>query len=227
MGISNFIKKITTSSTDHSNKQVSITPELDSIRVKHNGEGITISRVRNKDAKINPLFAKTNRPCPPFCVQPMTIADEVETIGELELLGYLQQSTTDKSLLIIDSRIKDWVDKGTIPGSINIPWTSLVSNCDESMKKVTSILTNEFDITIRKNNSLDFSKAKTLVLFCNGSWCGQTTESIQALLGYGYPAKQLKYYRDGMQGWESLGFTTVSLVNVCKIKEPECRTFAG
>ncbi|MDH5355719.1 MAG: rhodanese-like domain-containing protein, partial [Gammaproteobacteria bacterium] len=55
----------------------------------------------------------------------------------------------------------------------------------------------------------DFSKAKTLVLFCNGMWCGQSPASMKSLLKYGYPAEKIKWYRDGMQAWEILGFNTV------------------
>ncbi|RUM76239.1 MAG: rhodanese-like domain-containing protein, partial [Sulfurovum sp.] len=55
----------------------------------------------------------------------------------------------------------------------------------------------------------DFSNAKTLVMFCNGMWCGQSPASIAALRKFGYPAEKLKYYRGGMQDWHILGLTTV------------------
>ena len=55
----------------------------------------------------------------------------------------------------------------------------------------------------------DFSKAKTLVLFCNGMWCGQSPNNIKSLLKMGYPADKIKWYRGGMQDWEVLGLTTV------------------
>jgi len=64
---------------------------------------------------------------------------------------------------------------------------------------------NEGDLS----GKLDFSKAKTLVLFCNGSWCGQTPKSVLSLLELSYPANKIKYYRDGIQGWLNLGLTTV------------------
>ena len=38
----------------------------------------------------------------------------------------------------------------------------------------------------------DFSKAKTLVLFCNGPWCSQSPDMIFALLEIGYPPEKLK-----------------------------------
>ena len=55
----------------------------------------------------------------------------------------------------------------------------------------------------------DFSKAKTLVMFCNGMWCGQSPANIKTLLKYGYPPEKIKWYRGGMQDWEILGLSTV------------------
>ena len=54
-----------------------------------------------------------------------------------------------------------------------------------------------------------FSRAKTLVFFCNGPWCGQSPTNIRSLLRIGYPPSKLKWYRGGMQDWEILGLTTV------------------
>ena len=56
----------------------------------------------------------------------------------------------------------------------------------------------------------DFRNVKTLVMFCNGMWCGQTPNNINNLLGYGYPADKIKWYRGGMQSWEILGLTTAT-----------------
>ncbi|MGB5337485.1 MAG: rhodanese-like domain-containing protein, partial [Gammaproteobacteria bacterium] len=55
----------------------------------------------------------------------------------------------------------------------------------------------------------DYSNAKTLVVFCNGMWCGQSPNNIRNLLKFGYPAHKIKWYRGGMQAWEMLGLTTV------------------
>jgi rhodanese-related sulfurtransferase len=50
--------------------------------------------------------------------------------------------------------------------------------------------------------------AKTLVLYCNGAWCGQSPTNVRQLLAVGYPAYKLKWYRGGMQSWKSLGLPT-------------------
>jgi rhodanese-related sulfurtransferase len=59
-------------------------------------------------------------------------------------------------------------------------------------------------------SALNFSNAKTLVMYCNGIWCGQSPTAIKKLLDYGYPASKIKYFRGGMQNWESLGLTVVN-----------------
>ena len=38
-----------------------------------------------------------------------------------------------------------------------------------------------------QNGLFYFDTAKTLVLYCNGMWCGQSPNNIKSLLKYGYP----------------------------------------
>lgn len=224
MSFTNFLRKISTGYTEESNDKnlVGITSQLDQIKVKHNGESIVIKRDQNTNAEIQSLFAKTSRPCPPFCVQPMSIATGVETIGELEMLDYIQKAQADQSIMIIDSRLKNWVDKGTIPTAIHIPWTSLTSHDDTQISPFLLKKLGVETVSSSTGDQLDFTHAKTLVLFCNGTWCGQTSESIKGLLELSYPPEKLKYYRDGMQGWTSLGLTTVlPKQKSCEVK-PSC-----
>jgi rhodanese-related sulfurtransferase len=70
------------------------------------------------------------------------------------------------------------------------------------------LLEMEFD-ALYDEGLWDFSTAKTLVMFCNGAWCGQSPTNIQTLLKLGYPPNKLKWYRGGMQAWEQFGLTTV------------------
>ncbi|OQX39275.1 MAG: sulfurtransferase, partial [Candidatus Sedimenticola endophacoides] len=56
----------------------------------------------------------------------------------------------------------------------------------------------------------DFRNAKTLVLFCNGIWCPQSSVNIKTLANMGYPAYKLKWYRGGMQSWLSVGLSTIT-----------------
>ena len=188
--------------------KVKITPDIASVTVKHNGKDVTIQREQKKDATVIPAFAKTSRPCPPFCIQPAVLAPGVETIAEVEVLDYLKRMNGgDDSILVIDSRTPDWVKRGTIPGAINIPWTTLnISKSDP----FTIVDTLEKHFNVKAQEDLyDFSKAKTLVMFCNGMWCGQSPNNIKSLLKIGYPPHKIKWYRGGMQDWAILGLTTV------------------
>lgn len=209
-------------------KPVGITAEVMSVTVKHGGQDVEIKRNQDNNATINPDFAKTSRPCPPFCIQPDTIADGVETIAENGMLDYLQkQSKGDSSILVIDSRTPDWVEKGTIPGATNIPWTNLNPASGATTDDIIKVMGDKFDVKMADgadamsvdeavaeggdavSKVFDYANAKTLVLFCNGMWCGQSPANINQLLKFGYPAEKLKWYRGGMQDWEILGLTTV------------------
>jgi len=188
---------------------VKISNEIDFVDVKHKGKTVRIQREQSSDNTINPDYAKTSRQCPPFCIQPGKLAEGVETIGELEILDYLVRMTNgDHSILVIDSRTESWVKKGTIPGSSNIPWTMLKQEAGADPFQIADILENRFG-AVSIEGLWDFSNAKTLVLFCNGQWCGQSPSNIKTLLRFGYPAHKLKWYRGGMQNWESLGLTVV------------------
>ena len=188
--------------------KVKITADLATVTVVHNGKPVTIQRNQKQDNTVAAAFAKTSRNCPPFCIQPAVVAPGVDTIAELEILAYLKRkSDGDDSILVIDSRTPDWVERGTIPGSVNIPWTTLnISQSDP----LTIADTLEDKLGAQYLEGLwDFSNAKTLVLFCNGMWCGHSPNNIKSLLKIGYPAHKLKWYRGGMQDWSILGLTVI------------------
>ena len=189
-------------------RSVGITADLPYLDVVHQGKLLRIERDPDNLSQIDPDYALTSRPCPPYCVQPMQLAPGVETIGELELLDALKRiSRRDDSLLVIDSREEEWlIRSGIIPGAISIPWTRLhAAHADtETIAKTIQLL-----FGVARNGPLwDFENAKTLLLYCNGPWCGQSSSSIRQLLMLGYPAHKLKWYRGGMQSWKSLGLTT-------------------
>ena len=188
---------------------VAITKGVSSVSVMHDGKKVKISRNQNNKNKINPAFAITSRACPPFCIQPSILAPGIETIAENEMLSYLSKMAKgDKSILVIDSRTPNWVKKGTIPGSVNLPWTKLNPAKGADPISIAEIMEEQFNVT--ENEGLfNYSKAKTLVMFCNGMWCGQSPNNIKNLLKFGYPAHKIKWYRGGMQNWETLGLTTV------------------
>ena len=183
-------------------KKVMIGPGIYSVDVIHKGKTVTIKRSQNRKNTISKYYQPTHRgkiqPIAPF--KPHS----VETIGALEMIDYLKQKTDGKeSLIIIDSRTKAWVKRGTIPGTMNIPFTAFKEN-----DRAIEIMEEEFDV-FSTGSALDFTNAKTLVMYCNGIWCGQSPTAIKKLLNFGYPAAKIKYFRGGMQNWESLGLTVV------------------
>ncbi len=205
---------------------VGITADMPRVEFKINGKTHVIERNQNTRAIIDPRFARTSRPCPPFCIQPMTLAPGVETIGELEVIDYLQRMSKGENILVIDSRTPDWVKHGTIPGATNIPWTGINPKQGATTEGIVKILTSKFGVKLAEGKDsfdvdeaivagdtskvFDFSNAKTLVLFCNGMWCGQSPNNIMNLLKFGYPPEKLKWYRGGMQDWAVLGLSTES-----------------
>ena len=178
-------------------------------RASSRSTGAILAVPARSENTIASRYSLTSRKCPPFCIQPNIIAEGVETIAELEMLSYLREaSKPDTSVLVIDSRTPDWVSNGTIPGSVNIPWTKLDTGAGADPFEIADILQDRFGVRQREG-LWDFSSAKTLVLFCNGNWCGQSPSNIHSLLRLGYPAAKLKWYRGGMQNWEMLGLTVV------------------
>ena len=136
-------------------------------------------------------------------ISPIKIADGVETYGELEVLKFLEEMQKDSNKLFIDSRTPNWYNQRTIPGAINIPYTTFVKGSQEDIDKALAKL----GVT-KSKDGYDFSKAKEILLFCNGPWCGQSPISIKKLLKLGYPAKKIKWYRGGMHSWLSLSLTS-------------------
>jgi len=187
---------------------VGITPEMFSVDVIHKGKTVKIQRNQDNENTIIADYALTSRPCPRFCIRPMKLAPGVETIGELEMLDYLVEGGKPGSkVLVIDSRTPDWVEKGTIPGSVNIPWTLLKEDTSDPLT-IAGILEERFGAQ-DEDGLWNYSEVKTVVLYCNGMWCGQSPRNIMTLLKYGYPADKIKWYRGGMQNWTALGLTTV------------------
>ncbi len=191
-------------------RHVYITHDLPYVDVKHGEKTVRIERNPDVDNTIEPDFMLTSRPCPPYCIQPMELAPGVETLGEVELIGYLRRlSAGDEGVLVIDSRDGDWPRRsGVIPGAVVIPWDWLFLSRNDP-ERIADIVEDDFGA--RRDGPLwSFGQAKTLVFYCNGPWCGQSPTNIKTLLTLGYPATKLKWYRDGIQGGKALGLTTVA-----------------
>lgn len=173
-------------------EEVNITKDLVSVQVQTPAGAVEIMRNQDTSAVIEGDFARIARPCPEFCIQPMTPAEGVRTVGELEVLQALQ----DPGVMVIDGRVRpDW-ETGTIPGAINMPYTEMADRLHE--------LGCEADF---EGYICDAETVPNLVMFCNGPWCGQSPEAIRRIIAAGYPVEKISYYRWGMQGWRMLGLT--------------------
>lgn len=174
------------------NKPVNIRPDVATVTVDTGAGTVEIGRIQDNDNLLIGDWARTSRPCPLFCVQPISPADGVATIGELEIIEMLQ----NPKAVVVDSRVAKWYYNGTIPGATHIPYTEVVDRLDELGCEI------DFDGWICEN-------AIPVALFCNGPWCGQSPTAIRAMIGAGYPADKIHYYRGGMQVWRMLGLTVI------------------
>ncbi len=187
--------------------EIRITPSTDNLTVEHNGKEVQIQRNQNPQAVAEAAWSKTSRNCPPFCVQPMVAAPGVLTVGIREVVEFMRNELAVGDGVLIDARTEEWYQRGTIPGSVNIPYTRLNRN-NGADELVLEQAMERFGVSGEPGN-WDFSNAKKLVLWCNGWWCGQSPAAIRGLLNEGYPAERLLYFRGGMQNWKIYGLNTV------------------
>ena len=185
-------------------QDVRITQDMSYFEFESAGEFYVIERNQNQEAVIENSFAKTSRPCPPFCIHAMSAGEGVETVGELELMDFIDDFVQPGIGFLVDARTPDWYEKGTIPGSINLPFTLFLESQDNPFR---GPLLTSLGGRRGPSGTWDFSNALDLLLFCNGPWCDQSPRAIRALMEVGYPPERLRYYRGGMQTWLLLGLT--------------------
>lgn len=207
--------------------EIKLTEDLDAVEVMHNGELVRVQRIQDPEHELKGGFAKTSRKCPPFCIHAMEAAPGVTTVGEVEVFAFMQHQLKDGTGVMVDARLPAWHQKGTIPGSVNIPFTVFNQDPDDPelvqvLKRLGGVPRGEVGSFTRRLEELglfegdrktsrwDFSHCKAVLLWCNGPWCDQSPRAIRGLVRLGYPADKLYYYRGGMQMWQILGLTTVA-----------------
>jgi rhodanese-related sulfurtransferase len=109
-------------------------------------------------------------------IQPMTLAPGVQTIGELELIEHIRAGRQ-----LIDTRLREFLGRGSIPGAIAIAHAQIGDRLDE------------------------LDPERPAVLFCNGPQCAATPDAVRRLLAAGRPPELILYYRGGIHDWMSLG----------------------
>ncbi len=182
-------------------QEVNITPDTASASIEINGELIQIERIQDTSHQLTSEFTKTSRPCPPFCIHPIAAAPGVSTVGEIEVISFLENEVAGGTGLLIDSRVPAWFAKGSIPGAVNVPFAALEETNPYRLEIIKALGATQ------SGDGWNFDNAMQLTLFCNGPWCDQSPRSIRSLLAAGYPAEKINYYRGGMQLWLLLGLT--------------------
>lgn len=209
--------------------EVNLTAERDSVSVLHHGKLVKVERIQDTNHVVDPMWGKTSRKCPPFCLQPNVPVEGVTNVGEVEVFDFMENKVNTEAGMIIDARLPSWHKRGTIPGSINIPFTVfdhepthpdvikalklLGGEPRENVGDLTRALEKQMaklGISSSERTAYwDFSKAKDILLWCNGPWCGQSPRAIRALAALGYPTEKIFYYRGGMQTWKIMGLTVL------------------
>lgn len=138
--------------------------------------------------------------CPPACVQPMLVAPGINTVGELEVMDFLELFVAGGKGLLIDARLPEGFARGTVPGAVNVPEATLRPGNPYRDDLLSAL-------GVRGG---DFSGAFDLVIFAGGADDALAPEALRSLLDSGYPTEKLKYYRGGVQAWSSLGLTLAS-----------------
>ena len=182
-------------------QDVRITEDKTSSSFTVNGESFEIARIQDQDNHLSGDFAKTSRACPPFCIQPVSAGTGVETVGELDVITYLENDVVAQTGLLIDARLPEFYAQGAIPGAVNLPFAALAAD-NPYRNDILRALG-----AVDAGGSLDFSAALDLTLYCNGPWSDQAPRAVTNLLDAGYPADKIHYYRGGMQDWTILGLT--------------------
>ena len=173
---------------------VNIQPDVAAVTVPTPQGPVDIARVQDNAHELSGEWARTSRPCPNFCIQPMVPAPGVTPVGEIEMLGFLQ----DPAVVVIDSRVEPDFLGGAIPGAVNMPYTQAADRLGELGCEPDF---EGFDCT--------GTAVKSAALYCNGPWCGQSPTAARRMIEAGFPAEKIFYYRGGMQVWRMLGLTVV------------------
>lgn len=180
------------------NAPVGITPDIMSVTVETDSGPVEIARIQDNANELSGEWARTSRPCPNFCLQPMIPAPGVTPIGELEMLQFLQ----DPSVVVIDGRVRADFEAGAIPGAISVPYTEAADRLGELGCEPDF---DGFDCSVEG--------VKSAALYCNGPWCGQSPTAARRMIEAGFPAEKIYYYRGGMQAWRMLGLTVTDTTN--------------
>lgn len=155
-------------------------------------EGETSLTVQTGDGPVEITRRLTDCALNEGYLQPLVPVEGVEPAGEIEVLEALETGDA----VVVDMRTLDWRVRGTIPGSVHIPYTEVAGRLDELGCEATG-------------EGWDCSDARAFIGFCNGPVCPQSPVAIRAAVREGFPPEKIGCYRGGMIDWQALGLTTV------------------
>lgn len=172
---------------------LSITPDLADLSVTIKGEVQAIAR-----AGADPALQ-----CPPDCVQPMQASPGGQTLGALEVIGFLRAKVATDAGRVLDVRLPAEFAAAHLPGAINVPLATLAAENpyrDDILQALGASKTAA---------GLDFSAAPLLVIYASGPGNDLAANGVRALVEAGYPVDKVLYFRGGLQEWQQFGLTVL------------------
>lgn len=167
-----------------------------------NGQEFVISRTSTVDPTAIAAISHSNNDCHAPCLSPMSAAENVPTLGELDVIQFMSSKVASGDGLLIDARVPSDRAAGFIPASVNIPAATVSPENPYRDEIFTALGAEQFQGIFSFNDSI------SLVVFDGGPATQDAPRLIIDLLAAGYPADKIAYYRGGMQVWTTLGLST-------------------
>lgn len=198
--------------------------------VVHKGRSIKVERDIDQSFQARPNMRGTLRhnaeACPPFCLQPMQLDVPVKTVGEREIVDFMQTTMRDKKGMLVDVRGDREYRYATIPGSIHLfiakfkkeaddpEFVDLLESLGARQRGEVGWMTRQLEAIGLKDTRLlsdqwDFTEAMDLIVWSNGALDDSAADAVRALVRAGYPPHKIGWYRGGMPSWQFWGFNTV------------------
>lgn len=167
-----------------------------------NGQEFTISRASTIDPSTITALSQTSATCPSPCLSPMTVAANVPTLGELDVIEFLSNQVESGDGLLIDARLPEDRALAFIPASVNIPAATVAPTNPYRDEILMALGAEQFQ------GVFSFADAMSLVVFDSGPATQDAATLVNDLLAAGYPAEKIGYYRGGMLVWSTSGLST-------------------
>jgi len=165
------------------------------------GEQIVILQDNTQGPTLVSKFAKPMADCAESCFASVHLAKGVNTLGEDEVLAFLQGRVADQTGLMVDARMPQDRAIGYIPGSVSLPHATLHPTNGYSNDILTVLG------AVPSEGGFDFATARHLLVYDVGPATDDAGLLVQHLLDAGYPAERISYYRGGMLMWAALGLS--------------------